>query len=336
MTLPWLIEPLTQLLRKKDTFPQSLLIHGTSGIGKVEFAHALTQALLCHSPTASGEACQHCQSCDWFSQGQHPDVVVLSLNDTPSDEEGSFAETDKNKDKKTTTITIDAVRQLTPFLTVGAQRGGYKVVLIEQADALNLNAANALLKALEEPPKDVIFILVASELKKLLPTIISRCQKYSLKMPSAKEASEYLTMTESQAQPLLAVYGTPLSVKRALDQDLEKYRLPFLRCLTDPKNRLSEITELALKIPLEYWLDWTHKWCHDLITHYFTNEPYFHTEMKEQLNLQDSSIVFDLLMWEKQLKQAKKWVNHPLVPKLYIESLLIPWLSINQTLHRTH
>ncbi|HQT80847.1 MAG: hypothetical protein B7Z60_02555 [Ferrovum sp. 37-45-19] len=330
VTLAWHVKPLTELLSHRGHFPHSLLIHGPQGIGKVEFSYSLVQSLLCLAPV-NHLSCQQCVACHWVAQRQHPDLMILNIEGNVTLEED--AAEDKAKDKKSTTINVDAVRDLGPFLTVGAQRNGYKIVLIEQADALNINAANALLKALEEPPPNVLFVLVADQLKRLLPTILSRCQKLALRAPNAKESCEYLKIPESEALSLLAVYGTPLNSKRALEQGVEKLRHSYLTLLTTPQVQLTELSVLAQKIPLEYWLDWTHKWCNDLISQYFLQKRFFHIDVAVNLPTVEKVIIFDLLAWEKQLKQAKRSLRHPLVPKLLIESLLIPWLSLNRSLY---
>ncbi len=331
--LPWHNNSFNQLISKKKIFPQSLLIYGPQGIGKVDFAQTLIQALLCATPLSDHQPCGKCQSCYWLMQKQHPDLITLSIenNNTQDGEEKPLE--DKNKEKKTHYINIDAVRELGSFLTVGAQRQGYKIVFIEQADALNINAANALLKALEEPPTNILFILVANDIKKILPTILSRCQKLRLNQPNAQDAFNYLDIPQHQADYLLSVYGTPLSLKRAIDQGAEELRKPYLTLLNKNQVQLLELSALAQKIPLEYWLDWTHKWSVDLIAHHFTQQKWFHKDTEFSAKPMNDYILFDLLHWEHQLKNAKRYQFHPLVAKLFIEDLLIPWLPINRYLY---
>ncbi|KXW56785.1 AAA family ATPase [Ferrovum sp. PN-J185] len=331
--LPWHSHHFTQLMSKKDNFPQSLLIYGPQGIGKVNFAHTLIQLLLCDAPLSDNLPCGSCQSCHWLAQKQHPDLITLSVDKSSTEESEEKTLEEKNKEKKTHYITIDAVRELSSFLTIGAQRQGYKIIFIEQADALNINAANALLKALEEPPNNMLFILVANDIKKILPTILSRCQKLQLNQPNAQDAYDYLHIPQHEADYLLSVYGTPLSLTRAIDQGTEELRKPYLTLLNKTQVELLELSELAQKIPIEYWLDWTHKWCIDLLAQHFTQKKWFHKDAEFKSKPLDNLILFDLLHWEHQLKNAKKYQFHPLVAKLFIEDLLIPWLPINRYLY---
>src|SRR6185436_1294400 len=99
---------------------------------------------LCEAPAADGSACGRCAACAWFEGGNHPDFrVIEQLN--KKDEEGESAE-------KKPQIEVDQIRALADFVGMSSHRGGRKVVLVHPAEALNPNAANALLKSLEEPP----------------------------------------------------------------------------------------------------------------------------------------------------------------------------------------
>lgn len=184
---PWQQAVWQQFKGMRSRLPHALLLYGCTGIGKYQFARALSQSLLCATPTADGHACGACQSCHWFQENAHPDFRLL----TPEieGELDSDTETTKKKSKKKTNIAISQVRDLNDFMHLsGHQAHGYRVVLVHPAETLNLASANALLKMLEEPTENVIFILVAHQIHQLLPTILSRCQKIAMPMPDATTA----------------------------------------------------------------------------------------------------------------------------------------------------
>ncbi len=149
--------------------PHALILAGPRGIGKASLAFQLAHYLLAHpSPAdAPGEFQPRDPSSALFRQiasGAHPSVLHLTR---PLNE--------RTKGFRTA-LTVDEVRRVGRFLGLTAHDGGYRVVIVDPADDMNVNAANALLKKLEEPPARTVFILVAHSLGRLLPTIRSRCQ----------------------------------------------------------------------------------------------------------------------------------------------------------------
>lgn len=175
------------LQARRERLPHALLFIGQKGLGKFELAHAFAAALLCEQTRADGQACGQCLACNWFSQGNHPDFRLLqpdALSDEVVMEEG--------KKKPSQQITIDQVRALDEFLGIGSHRGGLSIVLVNPAEAMNRNAANSLLKTLEEPPSNTLFLLVSGEPVRLLPTIRSRCQVVAFESPLPTRACQVL------------------------------------------------------------------------------------------------------------------------------------------------
>lgn len=143
------------------TFPSALLLWGLKGLGKYHFAEQLSAWLLCEhrKNNLSGDPCGQCASCQWLDAGTHPDQLIL----TPESD--------------STRIKVDAVRTIHAFSERTSHGGQHRVIIISPAEAMNSSAANALLKILEEPFDNTIFILVSHHISWLLPTIRSRCQQ---------------------------------------------------------------------------------------------------------------------------------------------------------------
>ncbi|GAB4253920.1 DNA polymerase III subunit delta' [Deferrisoma sp.] len=152
--------PLRVLRRSLSSgrIPHAYLFWGPSGIGKSLVAREVARVLLCRSEEALGraEACGACRSCGRLDSGTHPDLHVLEAGGAR--------------------VGVDEVRGLQEALAYRAFEGGRRVAILPDAARLTREAANALLKTLEEPPEGVHLILIASHREQLLPTVVSRCQ----------------------------------------------------------------------------------------------------------------------------------------------------------------
>lgn len=192
---------LTQL-SDEGHLPHALLLSGHAGIGKERLASAFAARLLCKSPSAQG-ACGSCKSCSLLSAGSHPDLMWLA------------PETDAKTEKTAKFIKVDQIRELVSFAEKSAQLGGYRVVIITPAHLLNVQAANALLKTLEEPGSRTLILLLTSQPLSLSATIRSRCQQVALPIPDAKDALAWLSpqlRDEGMARLLLSLSdGAPLA-----------------------------------------------------------------------------------------------------------------------------
>lgn len=152
----------------------ALLLAGPPGIGKATFAFHLAQHLLANTVAADAPPrfSQRDPSSPLFrqiAQGAHPAVLHLTR-----------PVNDKTKGFKSV-VTVDEIRKINRFLSMTAHDGAYRIAIVDPADDMNTNAANALLKNLEEPPPRTLFILIAHSLGSLLPTIRSRCQTIKFK-----------------------------------------------------------------------------------------------------------------------------------------------------------
>ncbi|MCF3932592.1 DNA polymerase III subunit delta' [Acuticoccus sp. M5D2P5] len=199
-------EPVSRLAAAfEKTPPQAILLEGPRGIGKATLAFRLARALL---STVPGEALPADLASDpegrtarQVAAGTHPGLMHLTR---PYDEKAKRFKGD---------LTVDVVRRIVPFLGSTSADGGWRVVIVDAVDDMNINAANALLKALEEPPKRTIFILVAHIAGRVLPTIRSRCRSIRLRpLTDAEMRRALATMNED---PSLAEAGEG-SLRRAL------------------------------------------------------------------------------------------------------------------------
>jgi len=201
---PWSEAAWQRTIGALDTLHHGLLITGQPGIAKREFGLALAHALLCETPGANGAngACGACHNCTLFAAATHPDFHVLTterewrdgrlkLVAAYCDRYQDIAARDKRANPSRV-IPIDQVRHLIEQFHAHAHTAKRKVALLMPADRMNINAANALLKLLEEPPADSVLILVSATPGYLPATIRSRCFQIAIPPPHVDTAREWL------------------------------------------------------------------------------------------------------------------------------------------------
>jgi DNA polymerase-3 subunit delta' len=194
---PWNAPIFESLKQRLDGLPHALLFHGPQGVGKLGLAEAVAQLMLCEHSEAAPRPCGSCEGCRWFLAGSHPDLRRIEpealAKAPPADPEAEEAAAPvSSRAKPSTEIKVDQVRELAAFLNVGSHRGRRRVALVHPAEDITANAANALLKGLEEPPSGAMFLLVTHRPARLLPTIRSRCVAIPVAVPSAKAALVWL------------------------------------------------------------------------------------------------------------------------------------------------
>jgi len=189
---PWQEGAWQQLHRLRARLPHAILFHGPEGIGKTAFAERFAQSLLCEASAPNGHACGQCASCGWFAQYSHPDFrrvrpEALDEGEGGEGDDASDASDGKKAAKSAKApskdIKIDQIRALSDFMNISTHRQGMRVIVLYPAEALNGASANAILKTLEEPPPQTMFLLVSNSLDRLLPTILSRCRKFACQCP---------------------------------------------------------------------------------------------------------------------------------------------------------
>lgn len=223
--LPWHNEWLQRARALASSHHHAWLVVGRTGDGVGQAASALAASLLCLNPQQS-VACGECPSCRWLAGDVHPDFRSL----LPDVGDGETV--------KLPTIKIDAVREALDFmqLSAGAERG--RVLLVDPATALARESANALLKALEEPPANTRWLLVAAQPERLLPTIRSRALRLAVPRPTTDAAREWLEKQGVSRHGLdallLQTRGEPLTVLAASRSESGAAQAEFVRDLLRP------------------------------------------------------------------------------------------------------
>ncbi|WP_374574369.1 DNA polymerase III subunit delta' [Acinetobacter sp.] len=173
---PWQQPVWDTLTGRFPKLGHGLLFYGKKGCGKEAFAQQFLAWVLCQNRHSANQPCGECSSCQWLKSGTHPNYVHIS--------------TDDDNKKQNAKIKIEKIRDLLPFVQQTVD--GWRVVVIEPAEALNTASANALLKTLEEPGDRIVIILLAAHYLKLPATIRSRLQHFALDRISAAQAEAYL------------------------------------------------------------------------------------------------------------------------------------------------
>jgi DNA polymerase-3 subunit delta' len=254
---PWQHEQWCSIVERAqhDRLPHALLLAGKDGLGKRLFAERIAHALLCKASDINSAPCGICRNCQLFQAGNHPDYLSLEPEDS----------------KKP--IRVDQIRSMGEFIVRTSQSGRYKIILLHPADRMNLNAANSLLKTLEEPPGVSLLLLVTSAPSKLPATIRSRCQQLAFFPPDPATGQIWLkSQTTADVDPLLLLNlagGAPLLAL----QYAESGWLNSRRQLCEGYNNMllgklapAELTESWMEDEdLETRLGWLVSWHMDMI-----------------------------------------------------------------------
>lgn len=308
-----------RLTQRYPQLPHAILLSGMIGTGKRQFADRLCAWLLCASRTPSG-ACGECASCQWLKADTHPGLLRIS------------PEADA-KGKKSQFIKIDQIRQLMPFVQQTGER--WRVVIIEPAEALNIAAANALLKTLEEPGEKVLLILVTDQLLQLPATIRSRLQQYPVGLVEHAQAVDYvvqqLGVPLAQAQLLLDLSGgAPLAAVQLNQQESflarQDWLADFVRLLRGHLTPLAASSAWQKRLGLWQWLDMQEWMLRDLIAVQL-GQPVRQTDLKLQgfagrLNLE---ALFGL---QQQVIHSKQYQNQNIQVSLIYDSLMMQLINL--------
>lgn len=319
---PWQQDEWQQLCARINAgrLPHALMLTGPTGIGKRHLALALAQRLLCETPVVD-TPCGKCRGCLLNSAQTHPDLLWL----TP-EEEGKA-------------IKVDQVRELSETLAKTAQQGGYKLVILAPAEAMNTNAANALLKSLEEPAANTLLILLSANPSSVLPTIRSRCQLWPMALPPREQVLHWLKPLlagQSVAAETLvdAAEGAPLKALSYLESDVLEQRTQWL----DQLGHLSLGHLSAIEVAAQWQntqvtqlLEWflslvqgVVRWQLGVADARIQGWP---EALREQLLALDPALVHRYL--EKLMHTRRLWLSSANPNKqLLLEELLLDWSAL--------
>jgi DNA polymerase-3 subunit delta' len=351
-----------------SNFPNATLLHGQSGIGKFAFALELANSLLCESAHAASRPCNQCEACHWFRTGNHPDFIALVPEthrrllphaDYESDEspkkgkvarDDSDGEASEKKEKKN--IFIEETRSAIEGLSIGSHRGGNRVILIYPLEMLRSDSANTLLKSLEEPPANTIFILLADRVDRVLPTIRSRCRLLTAPRPDREQGLAWLR-TQLQKMNGLKVSdadietiydeqgGAPYSVLDSLiarnnqdEKDELTVTIQASRYLLQSMSQGVRINwldsaEKTHKARYSYLLATMQRWTSDLqVVTQGGNPRYYPKHLATLKSLSQTAKIPKLHHFWKSLIQARRHENHPLANRVQLEALLSQYQQV--------
>uniref|UniRef100_B1XUQ6 DNA-directed DNA polymerase n=1 Tax=Polynucleobacter necessarius subsp. necessarius (strain STIR1) TaxID=452638 RepID=B1XUQ6_POLNS len=350
-----------------DNFPNAILIHGQSGIGKFTFSVELAKVLLCENADATTKPCNKCEACHWFDTGNHPDFISLvpethrkllphadyDGDDSPKKAKATRddeSESSEKKEKKN--ISIEETRHAIENLSIGSHRGGNRVILIYPLEMLRSDSANTLLKSLEEPPEKTIFILITDRVDRVLPTIRSRCRLLTVPRPNREQGLAWLNVQLNQVTGLKAsaadieiIYdeqgGAPYLVLNSLiarhnkdDKDELTASIQASRYLLQSMAqgvRLNwlDAAEKTHKAQYGFLLATMQRWVSDLqLVAQGGTSRYYPKHLATLQELSKMVSIQKLHHFWKSLVQARRHENHPLANRIQIEALLSQYQQI--------
>lgn len=324
---PWHEQEKTFLfgLAKQERLHHAFLFYGAPQLGKFDFACAMAALLLCEHELKNEHSspCQNCHACHLVRSMTHPDLYVLK------------------PEKEGKQILVDEVRLLIDFMSKSAARSGRRIVIIDQCHQMNANAANALLKFLEEPGERVHLFLLSSEIDSLLPTIRSRCQLLSFVAPTQYQAIKWLNEhMDTEVDSVLLEYAgdSPLLALQLIEDPIFVERKAILFALntllkggTGVMIYSSQWSDYSLFLFLSWW----HACLCDVlklkmradIQHLRFKSLYAELEFFAGAVDQDALLSFmeELLLLRRQLNRGASFTQ-----SLVLESLLVQWQGLSK------
>ncbi|MCR4300921.1 MAG: DNA polymerase III subunit delta' [Sulfuricaulis sp.] len=318
---PWHEALWSALSRQFDQLPHALLLQGRPGLGKHDFAVQLAQALLCERPR-NAMACGACHGCHLFQVGTHPDLSGIGLLDDARN------------------IVVDQIRALGDFLSLRPHTARRKVVIISPAEAMNLNAANSLLKLLEEPPLGSMLLLVTSHPARLPATIRSRCVRLLFRHPTPVVGWTWLEARpqtgDNPAQLLNFAGGSPLLAESLAREEFPQVRAQLLQDLAAlAQSREHPVTCAARwkDMGTARILGWLYGFANDLIKLGLgAPDPALMNKEavtfdKDQRNKYKISELYDFI---DAIVENYRQLNSPLDELLILEDILIRWVRLSR------
>jgi DNA polymerase-3 subunit delta' len=300
-----------------NRLPHALMLAGSAGLGKRHLAMAMAQYVLCQRPV-SESACGQCKACELNRAGTHPDFIQVA-----PEEPGKA-------------IKVDHVRAMTEKQNNTAQQSGYKVVTLMPAEAMNSNAANALLKTLEEPAANTLLILVTDTPSAVLPTIRSRCQLRTMASPPREQSLHWLTPLvsgsgHSAAELLALTRGAPLAARDLLQGEALELRQRWALDLEQLAVGQADTLSVAAswhKAGGEAAVEWFSAWLHELACWQVGAQSARFTKLAPPVSAAFKAISPNLLhRFQEKLLHSKKLLSSGANPnvQLLLEELLMDW-----------
>jgi DNA polymerase-3 subunit delta' len=313
LPLPWLRGALSQALQLKRS--HALLLHAGVPTGQFELAMALAQAWLCEQPDRA--PCGRCTSCRLARQRTHPDLRVVVpealrvefdwiTDDDPLSRSGA---------KPSREIKVEQVREAIDWSqrSAGSARG--RALVLHPAQALNMAAANALLKTLEEPPGALRIVMAGGDPERLLPTIRSRVQRLSLQPPDRASALAWLVQQgiEGGERALTVAGGSPLAAQALLDAGVSETDLDSLPRAVARGDALHLMGK-----PLPLVIDLLLRVAHDAMAQAAGAAPRFF----DMAQMPPAASLSALHAWREELLRAARHDEHPWNAPLLVEALV--------------
>ena len=343
LIFPWQNALWQQLHQAHANLPHAILFYGQQGIGKLTFAEQFAKSLLCENIAPDGYACGQCASCVWFDKYSHPDYRRLRP-DVLEDEDAAMSEdvdseepveekfSSKSKKSKSKVIRVAQVRELADFTNLSTHRHGRRVVLLYPAETLNTESANALLKTLEEPHPETIYLLVSSEPESLLPTILSRCRKIAMPMPQREESWKWLQaqgvrdaevwLAEQGGAPLSALAASRAGTQDGMDEFLSQLVSPSVEGALRTAERMQRTPTMDL-------IAWLQRWLYDIFSLKFTGIVRYYPRYKKELAaLAARADAVALMRIIKAVSARRLIADHPLAQRLFVEDMLLEYMEI--------
>ncbi len=303
-----------QAAKADDRLPHALLFSGDEGCGHEQLMQSLVKRFLCLTPAEDndGQACGVCRSCQVFDSGAHPDYKFIAA---PADKQ---------------VISVDQVRGLNQFLELSRSYSPSRVVLIHEAGCMNVNAANSLLKSLEEPSANTHILLFSSCASTLLPTIRSRCQQIRLPLPSQEQALAWLRtqpLTQCAEILLRIAGGRPLAALNLDSGELIETQKVWGQQLLSVINGGQSITAVGsewARQPKKQLLDWQLSTIHAAMRDSLAGDK---VTGPDRSSLYAVIAGRDLWALYDELLRMKELATHPLNPQLFAENMLSLWLK---------
>ncbi|WP_274759237.1 DNA polymerase III subunit delta' [Taylorella equigenitalis] len=331
---PWHFDIAKIWIQSKDRFSHAWLIYGQEGIGKFDFCLTAAKTILCKN--ANPFACNCCSSCHLMDKGNHIDFRVVvpeslrehyQISNKELEEYSSF--NPSTGGKPSLEIKIDQIRELEEFFTLSPSLGSSKVIVLGPVETLNQASSNSLLKILEEPLGDTVFLLFTHAIQKVLPTILSRCQRLSLPIPTPEVATDWLIEKglQNANELLLMASGAPL---KALELSSSEYE-PVHFWISDFIENLNFGTQIDYdffvdkldKIPNTQWVNSLQSLVADLLLSINGLEVRFYKSLEGEIrSIATKSSALKLTDLWKYLIDRQRLSSHPLNKKLFIHSCL--------------